>query len=50
MARKLLLAVLSLFVVSALCSVPAFAGDEHTCKTDSDCGHGEHCKDSHCHK
>lgn len=50
MLRKIVLGVLSLFVVSALVSTPVFANEEHACKADSDCGHGEHCKDGHCHK
>ena len=49
MLRKLVLSVCCLFVLSAVVSAPVFA-EEHACKTDSDCGHGEHCKDGHCHK
>jgi hypothetical protein len=50
MFRGLLLGLLSVLVVTAMVTTPVFAGETHTCKADSDCGHGEHCKDGHCHK
>ncbi|MBX7138545.1 MAG: hypothetical protein K1X83_11235 [Oligoflexia bacterium] len=29
----------------------AYANEEaKACTADADCGHGEHCKDGHCHK
>jgi hypothetical protein len=37
--------------VSGAVTQPAFANEEgKTCHADADCGHGEHCKDGHCHK
>jgi hypothetical protein len=51
MFTKILLGIGALFVVSAVIVTPVFASDGgHACKADADCGHGEHCKEGHCHK
>jgi|GEM_PF-4603674 len=50
MLMKKLLTVLFLGLVSFVIAPQARASDEgKACKADTDCGHGEHCKEGHCH-
>lgn len=47
---KSLLIVFAVMMAVGSVSVSAYANDEgKACKADADCGHGEHCKDGHCH-
>ncbi len=50
MIKKLSLMALSAFVVLFIAAPVSFANEEHACKTDADCEHGQHCKEGHCHE
>ncbi|MCC6953254.1 MAG: hypothetical protein IT290_03980 [Deltaproteobacteria bacterium] len=47
---KLMLVLAVALVSVSVVSSNASAEDGKTCHADTDCGHGEHCKDGHCHK
>lgn len=48
--RKLSLLVLALLVsVGTVAPIARASDDAKACHADADCGHGEHCKDGHCH-
>ena len=48
--RKLVLVIMVALVTFITATPPAFANEDHACKTDADCEHGHHCKDGHCHE
>ena len=49
--KKLSVVFFALIVSLVSVSAIAVANDEpKACKADTDCGHGEHCKEGHCHK
>jgi hypothetical protein len=48
---KILFVLFITVVTAGAVTQPAFAHEEgKTCHADTDCGHGEHCKEGHCHK
>lgn len=50
MVKKLGIIFMTVLVALIVAAPTAFANEEHACKADADCAHGEHCKDGHCHK
>ena len=50
--RKIAMLILAALVSLVAVAPAVYAADDHgkACKADTDCEHGEHCKDGHCHK